>query len=218
MFNVTIPLPDELPSSKQLRRSSMAAMLSALVMFVTIVLPAEYGIDPTRIGRLLGLSQMGEMKQKLAGHAHVPERQDVPAMAQRPMDMLLAAAALVLPRPAAAQQSSGLAQSSSRSDETIITLQPNEGVEYKMALPRGAKVQYSWRSEGGPANYDMHGTPMGGGRETSYKSARGVASDEGMLTAGFDGTHGWFWRNRGTREIKITLKTSGPYEEIRRVR
>ncbi|MGI9078303.1 MAG: hypothetical protein ACR2G6_13390 [Gemmatimonadaceae bacterium] len=38
----------------------------ATFLLVTVVLPAEYGVDPTGIGRLLGLAQMGEIKVALA--------------------------------------------------------------------------------------------------------------------------------------------------------
>ena len=104
-----------------------------------------------------------------------------------------------------------------KTDETIITLKPNEGVEYKMTMVRGAVVQYSWTANGGNVNYDLHGSPKGGGKETSYKKGREVASDSGTLTAAYDGSHGWFWRNRSSRDVTITLKTSGAYTEIKRV-
>jgi hypothetical protein len=32
-------------------------------------MPSEYGIDPTGVGRLLGLKQMGEIKTQLAEEA-----------------------------------------------------------------------------------------------------------------------------------------------------
>ena len=35
--------------------------------------------------------------------------------------------------------------------------------------------------------------------------------------ATYDGSHGWFWRNRGSKAVTITLKTSGAYSEIKRV-
>jgi hypothetical protein len=50
-----------------------------------------------------------------------------------------------------------------------------------------------------------------------YKKGREVASDSGTLTAAYDGSHGWFWRNRGSRDVTITLKTNGAYTEIKRV-
>lgn len=47
-------------------RSLVILCLAAATLGVTIVLPAEYGIDPTGIGEKLGLKQMGEIKQQLA--------------------------------------------------------------------------------------------------------------------------------------------------------
>jgi hypothetical protein len=38
-------------------------------ILVTAVLPAEYRIDPTGVGRVFGLTQMGEIKQHLAAEA-----------------------------------------------------------------------------------------------------------------------------------------------------
>ncbi|MDP1967545.1 MAG: hypothetical protein Q8K93_35690 [Reyranella sp.] len=96
-------------------------------------------------------------------------------------------------------------------------MKPSEGVEYKMTMQRGGVAQFSWRTDGGKVNYDMHGTPKGGGKETSYKKASGVASDTGVLTAAYDGSHGWFWRNRGAADVTITLKVNGAYAEIKRV-
>jgi hypothetical protein len=44
-------------------------VISACAILVTVVLPAEYGIDPTGVGRLLGLTEMGEIKTQLAAEA-----------------------------------------------------------------------------------------------------------------------------------------------------
>jgi hypothetical protein len=43
-----------------------------------------------------------------------------------------------------------------------------------------------------------------------------VPGAEGILEAGFDGKHGWFWRNRGKADVTVTLKTDGEYTEIKR--
>ena len=40
-------------------------MLIAAGLLITTVLPAEYGIDPTGVGRALGLARMGEIKVSL---------------------------------------------------------------------------------------------------------------------------------------------------------
>ncbi|MBN0105889.1 ABC transporter permease subunit, partial [Pseudomonas aeruginosa] len=45
------------------------AAIVALTLLITVVMPSEYGIDPTGVGRLLGLKQMGEIKTQLAEEA-----------------------------------------------------------------------------------------------------------------------------------------------------
>jgi len=63
------PTPGDLPSTRALVRSTLIALAIAAAVLLTVVLPAEYGIDPTRIGRVLGLTQMGEIKVRLAREA-----------------------------------------------------------------------------------------------------------------------------------------------------
>jgi hypothetical protein len=57
------------PSAGALVRSTLLALAVAGVLLVTCVLPAEYGVDLTGAGRVLGLTQMGEVKQALAEEA-----------------------------------------------------------------------------------------------------------------------------------------------------
>lgn len=73
--------------------------------------------------------------------------------------------------------------------------------------------------EGGTVNHDTHGEPTDNPKAThSYKKGRGVAGDDGVLTAAFDGHHGWFWRNRGDVPVTITLTASGAYSDLKRVK
>ena len=67
---MTSPLitPDA-PSGRSLLRSTLIALAVAAVVLVVCVLPAEYGVDPTGMGRVLGLTQMGEVKLALAEEA-----------------------------------------------------------------------------------------------------------------------------------------------------
>ena len=69
MYNSDTPLQAELPSSKQLIKSTILAIIAAIVLLFTVVLPAEYGIDPTGVGKLLRLTEMGQVKQQLAEEA-----------------------------------------------------------------------------------------------------------------------------------------------------
>src|SRR3546814_13650840 len=69
MYNSNIPSKSELPSTGKLITSTVIAMATAGVLLVTVVLPSEYAIDPTGVGRVLGLTEMGEIKTQLAEEA-----------------------------------------------------------------------------------------------------------------------------------------------------
>jgi hypothetical protein len=55
----------QLPSRRELTLASAGATVIALLLLVVAVMPAEWGIDPTGVGRVLGLTQVGEMKQQV---------------------------------------------------------------------------------------------------------------------------------------------------------
>lgn len=192
MYNTDMPNQIELPSSKQLLRSTIIALIVAAVLLVTAVLPAEYGIDPTGIGRLLGLQEMGTIKMQLAEEAAKHNAEQA------------ANAVAVTPEP-----------TPQKSDTTTVTLKPNEGVEYKLEMSKGAKAKYEWTSAGGPVNHNLHTDGAGGSH--SYSKGTGVERDAGEITAVSDGYHGWFWRNRNSKDVTITLKTSGDYKSIKRM-
>ena len=60
--NNDAPLGAELPSSRQLLRSTLIAAAMAFIILGTVVLPTQYGLDPTGLGALTGLVESGEMK------------------------------------------------------------------------------------------------------------------------------------------------------------
>jgi len=62
--------------SDSLRRVSLIALAVAVVLTVTVVLPAEYAVDPTGIGQRIGLTQMGRLKLQLAKEAAEDARAD----------------------------------------------------------------------------------------------------------------------------------------------
>jgi hypothetical protein len=228
MYNSDIPTRDELPSPAQLFKSTVIAVMTAIVLLVTVVLPGDYAIDPTGVGRMLKLTQMGEIKVQLAAEAEADrikdrelQQQQQQQPAPKPQSSLIERIGGLLVSSAQAEDRLHeaplvLAQAAAtRSDETVITLKPNEGVEWKLRMAKGQQTKYAWTVVGGAVNFDMHGTPWTR-IEKSYKKGVGSAGDEGVLEAAFDGTHGWFFRNRGTAPVTITLKTDGAYTDLRR--
>ena len=203
--------PAETPSSGSLIRSTFIAAAVAAALLVTCVLPAEYGVDPTGVGRLLGLTQMGEVKLALAEEAANN------AAAEASADSVVAAAEAAGTAPApVAVIAGGVPSAADRVDTTLVTLAPNKGGEVKLVMPGGTRARYVWRITNGVVNYDMHGDSTNAPKDwfVSYKKAQGVAADSGELVAGFNGNHGWYWRNRGTADVLIRLITSGSYSRI----
>lgn len=66
MYNSDLPNRADLPTPSQLLRSTILAATAAAAILITTILPAEYAIDPTGVGRKLGLTQMGEIKKQLS--------------------------------------------------------------------------------------------------------------------------------------------------------
>jgi hypothetical protein len=56
-------------TSGGLIRSTVLASGAAIAMLTIVYLPAEYGIDPTGFGAVLGLTEMGQIKQQLYAEA-----------------------------------------------------------------------------------------------------------------------------------------------------
>ncbi len=131
MYNSDIPSRAELPTSKQLIRSTIITLVAAIVLLVTVVLPAEHGVDPTGIGGVLQLTEMGEIKTQLAAEAEADrlrDKQGAPLEAPNQRSGLLGRImATLLVTPAAASEVYEVAQAV-QSDETVITLKPTEGV------------------------------------------------------------------------------------------
>lgn len=206
-------------SAGTLLRSTVIAAIVAVVLLVTVVLPAEYGVDPTGIGRVTGLTEMGEIKMSLAREAAEAEAAEAAALAGTGAAAPVAAVTPALAAPAAAPADSATAGAPA-ADTTVVTLQPNEAREFKLAMREGARVTYTWSTDGGRINYDVHGdrTAPPAISYHGYTKGTGVASDEGELVAAFDGMHGWFWRNRTAGVVTVTLRTTGDYQEIREVK
>lgn len=209
MYNTELPNRSDLPSSKKLLISTVIAMIIAAVLLVTVVLPSEYGIDPTRVGRVLGLTQMGEIKMKLAEEAKADREAATVQPANVPANGVTPKAANVAP-------ANNSTTAAAKSEEMTVTLKPGEAAEIKLEMAKGAVVKYEWTSTGGVVNHDTHGdNPQK--QFISYKKGTGVAGDTGDLVADFDGSHGWFWRNRGQSEVTVTIKANGAFESMKRV-
>lgn len=187
-----------LPSRRRLLTTTLVAVAVAVVILTTIVLPAEYGVDPTRVGRLLGLTSMGQAKSVAAssGAAGVaPAEGDTSVMHDHKRKWF--------------------------SGRVEIEVVGREELEYKAALAKGEPLLYEWTVSGGPLYFEFHGEPTEGewpeGFYQSYQIGEASEAEAGSFVAPFTGNHGWYWRNESNNTVTITLQAAGYYTSLGRV-
>jgi hypothetical protein len=216
MFNSQMPDLADLPTSRQLLRSTLVAAAAAAAILVTFVLPSEYGVDPTGVGRVLGLTEMGEIKVQLAKEAATDAA--ATATASRAATPPAPAAAAPVAVTSASQVRAEIAAPAvgARRDEMSVTLAVGEAAEIKLKADKGARISFDWSVTGGHVNYDTHADALGISYH-GYGKGKESIGERGELVAAFDGSHGWFWRNRSGAPVTVTLRTNGAYSAIRRV-
>ncbi|HUQ51425.1 MAG TPA: hypothetical protein VM692_04335 [Gammaproteobacteria bacterium] len=197
------------PSGQRIGLSVVVALLVAAVVLVLAVLPAEYGIDPTGIGRALGLLELNapatrtiEIRDVVGGNETVREA-EIPDGGEP----------VPLPNPGVHQSEDGPIQTRT----LTLTLEPGQETEVKAVLRTSKVIVYHWQSEGGPAYCDLHGHDPAAGSEffVRYREDQEGATDvTGSLVAPFDGEHGWYWVNINAEPIKITLTVTGFFDDI----
>jgi len=202
MFNSQRPQLSDLPTISQLIKATVFSVVTAGVILTTVVLPSEYAIDPTGVGRAFGLTQMGEIKAQLAKEAAIDADAAAPAN--------VAAAA----KPQAAQVGSPAA--AGQSETMQVTLAPGEGAEIKATMQKGARIAFNWSVAGGHVNFDTHADAPGIAYH-GYEKGQQSTGQQGELVAAFDGKHGWFWRNRSAGTVTVTLRVNGEFSELKRV-
>lgn len=210
MYNTNIPTDRELPSTGKLIKSTVLASITALALLVTVVMPAEYGIDPTGVGKVIGLKKMGEIKMSLAKEAAAEEQAAEMAVSAQPVTEAVVVAA---PEPTTIEPVTAM-----RTDEMKITLAPDEGTEVKVTMAKGKKVEYVWETSGGKANFDVHADSKELDIDYHGYEKGAEQKKEGVIEAAFDGKHGWFWRNRTSETMTVTLKTNGEYTDIKHMK
>ena len=209
-----------------LLKSTLGAAIAAGMILTFVWLPAEYGIDPTGVGKVLGLTKMGNIKEQL----HAEGDADTAAAKMNQTGVLdLNTSEINLKLDAIQSQLNAIALSvgvtsitadkpaaqiavTAWRDEVDYSLEPGEGIELKLTMDKGATVEFEWSANGSILNHDTHGD--GDGQSISYEKGRSVPEQTGQLIAAFTGNHGWFWRNRTSDPVVITLRTRGAYKEM----
>jgi hypothetical protein len=178
------------PAARRLLGSVAIALLTAVFVLVVFILPAEYAVDPTGAGRLLGLTTLGESKQVAANQAGV-------AVAHSHERKYRSANIII--------------EVQGREElEYKATLAAGEPLLYSWRVEGGSPVYFEFHGEPTegewPKDYFQ-----------SYEIQERSTQAHGSFVAPFTGQHGWYWRNLSAEPIKIVLETSGYYSRLGRI-
>jgi hypothetical protein len=189
-------------STKSLINASLVAVLLALLILFTAVLPAEYGIDPTGLGKKFGLNVLAEQTTQVAKNCPEAAQAQVGDRAKE-----------INTNQASATVTQLADVATERNDTVTIVIPPKKGLEYKFYMERDYALDYSWKTDGKPVYFDFHGEPNGA--KNGYFKSYATATDSkasGSLMTPFEGIHGWFWENASDKPITIQLNTKGVYK------
>jgi hypothetical protein len=195
-------------SLKSLIIATAFATLLATLILISAVLPAEYGIDPTGIGKMMGLTALSAQTKETSQPLAIA----CPVLPPQPAEISCQ------DRKYATNKSTNLTEPTKKEqppqwkDSVKIMIPAGEGLEYKFHLVKGASLEYSWVTDGAKLYFDFHGEPLGDktGYFKSFKESTNNHSS-GALTALFEGPHGWYWENKTRSPITILLSTKGSY-------
>ncbi|HYL36814.1 MAG TPA: hypothetical protein VEV17_12945 [Bryobacteraceae bacterium] len=177
----------ETPSKGAIVKAILIALAVALVLLFAAVLPAEYGIDPLKTGQLLRLTGISQTDSNAGGRA-TPANIGIYTL-----------------QPA-----------TYKVDAEDIGLQPGDGFEIKYHMQKGATMVFAWKADG-PVQFEFHGEPDRKPKPDYFESYLldnkiGRESFYGSFTAPTTGVHGWFWQNKGKKEIRMHLSASGFFD------
>ena len=172
-------------SIKSLLLSCLFSIVLAIIILLVAVLPAEYNIDLTGLGKKLGLTVLAQTSNS-EPHVDVNTCVDSDSLDQSAWD-----------------------------DSVKITIPPNKGLEYKFHINKDEAFDFIWTTDGEKLYFDFHGEPQGDttGYFKSFKISTENQSS-GTLTVPFTGSHGWYWENKSNKAVVINLKTRGHYKTL----
>lgn len=206
MSDPVSPFQANPPSARRLVATIAGAVLASVVILIVVVLPAEYGIDPTGLGRSMGLAAIHgptrtiEIKDVIGGNEKIRE-----VAIPSPGDPT------PLPNPGVFQ----LKKAEAQTRTVKVVLKQDEQTEIKAIMDAAQVILYSWSADG-EVYTDFHGhNPEMGRGFVRYEEQMSGHEGFGSLVAPFTGEHGWYWLSLSDKPVTITLKISGYFRDIK---
>lgn len=139
MTNGTPSASGTIATLPQLKRATLWAAIVAAALLVIAVLPAEYGIDPTGIGRSLRLTRLGEAKRGAAANTASTSSRDL------------------------------ISATADGGTRVSIVIAPYASRETKGLMKAGDEMRYEWSSGNVAVAFDFHGETADMSSEKSYE-------------------------------------------------
>src|SRR5262245_26505064 len=184
----------DLASTVRILKATILAFLVAIVILTTTVLPFEYGFDTLGTGAAIGLLDLSRAEATPGAGAVSTSTSVAPVQTG-----VYAAQPNVY-----------------KADTEDFLLPPGQGVEFKYHMTKGAVMVYSWKATG-KVLFEFHGEPDQKPNKDYYDSYElddkvGKDQSHGSFIAPSTGIHGWFWENKGDKNVEIHLITAGFYD------
>lgn len=183
-----------------------------LALLVTAIMPAEYGIDPIGVGKVMGFNELYEAQNEKAEEAPKPEEKKMEVK-----DVTIEMVGPALDVPAEANYADPKTQYAEREDAIDVVVPAGRGIEYKIGMKQYGRMKYEWNSNGVTMFLDFHGDVKMKNPTGWYESYAVAYSSNmaGALVAPFEGKHGWYFVNKTDKDVTVKLKLKGQYQIIK---
>ncbi len=198
---------------KQIIKSVIIAFIIGVVVLVTAVFPAEYGIDPVGTGKLFGFSKLYQNNEEV-----IEVKKDAPTsiLNFEKIKMEKVGSPANVPKPIEANNPPPVTQFVEREDTIEVIVPAGKGIEYKIKMLKYGSTKYEWATDAGIVYIDFHGEVKQDNppKNVFYESYTLAYSNNmaGTFTAPFEGKHGWYFRNDEKKDITVTIRLKGQYE------
>lgn len=200
--------------TKKIIKATVVALLIGTIILVTAVLPAEYDIDPTGLGKAMGFSKLYQN----ADTEQIIEQEVVSQKAHRLLKLEDGGSKPEVVKPIEANNPPPEKQLEEREDNIQVEIPAGKGIEYKINMLKYGQVKYEWLTDKGSVFFDFHGEvkQLNPSNNVYYESYTVAYSNNmiGNFLAPFEGKHGWYFKNNGESTITINIRLKGQYELI----
>ncbi|PYF74626.1 hypothetical protein [Pedobacter nutrimenti] len=191
-------------------KAVLIALVAAAILLVTAILPAEYGIDPLGTGKAFGFGKLYVPNNGMGEESQMMVKKNNPVI-----KLEKAGSGPDVKRPTEADLPAPMQQYAHREDSIEVIVPAGKGIEYKIHMLKHGQMKYEWVTNSGDLYFDFHGEPkeLKPSKNTYFDSYTIAYSNNmvGTFLSPFEGKHGWYFRNSGDKEIKVTLRMKGEY-------